>query len=84
MQQLMQLRSQPPGPTPEQQLAQEKIQAQMAMEQLRQQGKLADIDSRERSNLAKIEAEERGSQARTQSKEDLAMFDAELELRKGN
>lgn len=83
MEQLMQLRSQPPGPTPEQQLAQEKMQSQMAMEQLRQQGKLADIDSRERSNLAKIEAEERGSQARTQSKEDLAMFDAELEMRKG-
>jgi hypothetical protein len=74
---------QQPQISPEQQMQQEKLQAQMQMEQLRQQGKLADINSKERAETQKVQEESRASSERVQSKEDLAMLEAELKLASG-
>ena len=74
---------QQPQISPEQQMQQEKMQAQMQMEQLRQQGKLADINSKERAETQKVQEEGRASSERVQSKEDLAMLEAELKLASG-
>jgi hypothetical protein len=74
---------QQPQVSPEQQMQQGKMQAQLQMEQLKQQGKLADISSREQSESRKVQEEGRASSERVQSKEDLAMLEAELKLASG-
>ena len=56
----------------------------MQMEQLRQQGKLADINSRERAESQKVQEESNASTERVRSKEDLAMLEAELKLAEQN
>ena len=80
MQQLQAMQQQPPQPSPEAAIQQQKIMAELEREKLKQEGKLADISSRERSKAAEIEEESRASDQRVRSKEDLAMLDAELRM----
>ena len=80
MQQLQAMQQQPQQPSPEERIQQEKIMAELEREKLKQEGKLADISSRERSKSAEIQEESRASDQRVQSKEDLAMLDAELRM----
>jgi hypothetical protein len=69
-----------PQVSPEERAAAAKLEAEMQMENLKQQGKLADIQSRERTKMAEIEADSRASDNRVDSKENLALLDAELRI----
>jgi hypothetical protein len=80
MQQLQAMQQQPPQPSPEERIAQQRIAAELEREKLKQEGKLADISSRERSKAAEIQEESRASSERVRSKEDLAMLEAELKM----
>jgi hypothetical protein len=80
MQQLQAMQQQPPQPSPEERIAQQRIAAELEREKLKQEGKLADISSRERSKSAEIQEESRASSERVRSKEDLAMLEAELKM----
>ena len=71
---------QPPQPSPEERVQQQKIAAELEREKLKQEGKLADISSRERSKASEIQEGGRASQERVRSKEDLAMLEAELKM----
>ena len=82
MQQLETSRQQPQV-SPEQQLAQQKIAAELEREKLKQEGKLADISSRERATAAEIQEKSRASTERVQSKEDLALLEAEMRMAEG-
>ena len=82
MQQLEAARQQPQV-SPEQQLAQQKIAAELEREKLKQEGKLADISSRERATAAEIEEKSRASTERVQSKENLALLEAEMRMAEG-
>ena len=80
MQQLQAMQQQPPQPSPEEAIQQQKIMAELEREKLKQEGKLADISSRERSKAAEIQEESRASDERIHSKEDLAMLEAEMRM----
>ena len=80
MQQLQAMQQQPPQPSPEEAIQQQKIMAELEREKLKQEGKLADISSRERSKAAEIQEESRASDERIRSKEDLAMLEAEMRM----
>ena len=80
MQQLQAAQQQPPQPSPEERVQQQKIAAELEREKLKQEGKLADITSRERSTAAEIQEKSRASSERVRSKEDLAMLEAELKM----
>ena len=80
LQQLEQLRSQPPGPSPEEIQKDKELQTQLAIAKLKEEGKLSEIQSRERSLSEKLNKESLASQQRSTSKEDIAMLDAELAL----
>ena len=80
MQQLQAMQQQPPQPSPEEAIQQQKIMAELERETLKQEGKLADISSRERSKAAEIQEESRASDERIRSKEDLAMLEAEMRM----
>ena len=82
MQQLEAARQQPQV-SPEQQLAQQKIAAELEREKLKQEGKLAGISSRERATAAEIQEKSRASTERVQSKEDLALLEAEMRMAEG-
>ena len=69
--------------SPEERLAQQRIAADLEREKLKQEGKLADISSRERATAAEIREKSRSSSERVQSKEDLAILDAELRIAEG-
>jgi hypothetical protein len=84
MQQLQAMQQQPPQPSPEQRIQEQKIMAELEREKLKQEGKLADITSRERSKAAEIQEDSRASDQRVRSKEDLAMLDAELRMEERN
>ena len=79
MQQL-QAAQQQPQVSPEERIAQQRIAAELEREKLKQEGKLADINSRERATAAEIQEKSRSSSERVQSKEDLAMLEAELKM----
>jgi hypothetical protein len=66
--------------SPEERIAQQRIAAELEREKLKQEGKLADINSRERATAAEIQEKSRSSSERVQSKEDLAMLEAELKM----
>ena len=83
MQQLEAMQQQPPQPSPEERVQQQKIAAELEREKLKQEGKLADITSRERSKAAEIQEGSRASSERVQSKEDLAMLEAEIKMAEG-
>ena len=80
MQKLQAMQHQPPQPSPEERIAQQRIAAELEREKLKQEGKLTDISSRERSKTAEIQEESRASSERVQSREDLAMLEAELKM----
>jgi hypothetical protein len=80
MQQLQAAQQQPPQPSPEERIQQQKIAAELEREKLKQEGKLADITSRERSTAAEVQEKSRASSERVRSKEDLAMLEAELKM----
>jgi hypothetical protein len=80
MQQLQVAQQQPPQPSPEERVQQQKIAAELEREKLKQEGKLTDITSRERSTAADVQEKSRASSERVQSKEDLAMLEAELKM----
>ena len=80
MQQLQAMQQQPPQPSPEEAIQQQKIMAELEREKLKQEGKLADISSRERSKAAEIQEESRASDNRIRSKEDLAILEAEMRM----
>ena len=84
MQQLQAMQQQPPQPSPEQAIQEQKIMAELEREKLKQEGKLADITSRERSKAAEIQEDSRASDQRVRSKEDLAMLEAELRMAERN
>ena len=84
MQQLQAMQQQPPQPSPEQRIQEQKIMAELEREKLKQEGKLADITSRERSKAAEIQEDSRASDQRVRSKEDLAMLEAELRMAERN
>ena len=69
--------------SPEERIAQQRIEAELEREKLKQEGKLADINSRERATAAEIQEKSRSSSERVQSKEDLAILDAELRIAEG-
>ena len=69
--------------SPEERIAQQRIAADLEREKLKQEGKLADISSRERATAAEIREKSRSSSERVQSKEDLAILDAELRIAEG-
>jgi hypothetical protein len=79
MQQL-QAAQQQPQVSPEERIAQQRIEAELEREKLKQEGKLADINSRERATAAEIQEKSRSSSERVRSKEDLAMLEAELKM----
>ena len=80
MQKLQAMQQQPPQPSPEERIAQQRIAAELEREKLKQEGKLTDISSRERSKTAEIQEESRASSERVRSREDLAMLEAELKM----
>ena len=80
MQQLQAMQQQPPQPSPEERIAQQRIAAELEREKLKQEGKLADISSRERSKSVEIQEDSRASSERVRSKEELAMLEAELKM----
>ena len=79
MQQL-QASQQQPQVSPEERIAEQRIAAELEREKLKQEGKLADINSRERTTAAEVQEKSRASSERVQSKEDLAMLEAELRM----
>jgi hypothetical protein len=79
MQQL-QASQQQPQVSPEERIAEQRIAAELEREKLKQEGKLADISSRERATAAEVQEKSRASTERVQSKEDLAMLEAELRM----
>jgi hypothetical protein len=80
MQRLQAMQQQPPQPSPEERIAQQRIAAELEREKLKQEGKLTDISSRERSKAAEIQEESRASSERVRSREDLAILEAELKM----
>ena len=80
MQQAQQAMNTPPQPSPEEMMTKEKVQAELMKEQMKQQGKMADIQSKERATLTKIASEEQQSRERTESKERLALMEADLKV----
>jgi hypothetical protein len=79
----LQAAQQQPQVSSEERIAQQRIAAELEREKLKQEGKLADISSRERATAAEIQEKNRSSSERVQSKEDLAMLDAELRMVEG-
>ena len=56
------------------------MQTEMAKEQLKQQGKLADIQARERATGNKVSTEAQSSQARSNTKKELALLESDMKI----
>ena len=69
-----------PQPTEAERIAMQKMQTEMTKEQLKQQGKLADIQSRERTGVNKIATEAESSEKRSMSKEKLALLESDMRI----
>ncbi len=67
-------------PTEAERIAAQKMQTEMMKEQLKQQGKLADIQAKERGLANKVASDEASSRARSEAKKDLALLDADLKI----
>lgn len=52
----------------------------MAKEELKQQGKLADIQARERTSGNKVMTEAQSSQARANAKKELALLESDMKI----
>ena len=80
MQQAQQAIQAGPQPTEAERIAMQKMQTEMAKEQLKQQGKLADIQSRERTGVNKVATEAESSEKRSMSKEKLALLESDMRI----
>ena len=80
MQQAQQALQAGPQPTENERIAMQKMQTEMAKEELKQQGKLADIQAKERSMANKVASEEESSRARSAAKKELALLDADMKI----
>ena len=69
-----------PQPTENERIAAQKMQTEMAKEQLKQQGKLADIQARERASGNKVATEAQSSQARSNAKKELALLESDMKI----
>jgi len=69
-----------PQPTENERIAAQKMQTEMAKEQLKQQGKLADIQARERATSNKVSTEAQSSQARSDAKKELALLESDMKI----
>ena len=69
-----------PQPSEAERIATQKMQTEMAKEELKQQGKLADIQARERASGNKVMTEAQSSQARSNAKKELALLDADMKI----
>jgi hypothetical protein len=56
------------------------MQTEMAKEELKQQGKLADIQARERASGNKVATEAQSSQARSNAKKELALLESDMKI----
>ena len=80
MQQAQQAMQAGPQPTEAERIAMQKMQTEMTKEQLKQQGKLADIQSRERTGVNKVATEAESSEKRSMSKEKLALLESDMRI----
>jgi len=69
-----------PQPSEAERIAAQKMQTEMAKEELKQQGKLADIQARERASTNKVSTEAQSSQARSDAKKELALLDSDMKI----
>jgi len=67
-------------PTEAERIAAQKMQTEMAKEQLKQQGKLADIQARERASGNKVSTEAQSSRARAEAKKELALLESDMKI----
>ena len=80
MQQAQAMKQAGPQPTEGERIAAQKMQTEMAKEQLKQQGKLADIQSRERTVGNKTSTEAQASQGRMDAKKELALLQSDMKI----
>jgi len=69
-----------PQPSEAERIAAQKMQTEMAKEELKQQGKLADIQSRERTVGNKTATEAQASQGRMDAKKELALLQSDMKI----
>ncbi len=69
-----------PQPSEAERIAAQKMQTEMAKEELKQQGKLADIQARERASGNKVATEAQSSQARSNAKKELALLESDMKI----
>ena len=69
-----------PQPSEAERIAAQKMQTEMAKEELKQQGKLADIQARERASGNKVATEAQSSQARANAKKELALLESDMKI----
>ena len=69
-----------PQPSEAERIAAQKMQTEMAKEELKQQGKLADIQSRERTVGNKTSTEAQASQGRMDAKKELALLESDMKI----
>ena len=69
-----------PQPSEAERIAAQKMQTEMAKEELKQQGKLADIQARERASVNKVATEAQSSQARSNAKKELALLESDMKI----
>ena len=69
-----------PQPSEAERIAAKKMQTEMAKEELKQQGKLADIQARERTSGNKVMTEAQSSQARANAKKELALLESDMKI----
>ena len=80
LQQAQAMKQAGPQPTENERIAAQKMQTEMAKEQLKQQGKLADIQARERATGNKVSTEAQSSQARSNAKKELALLESDMKI----
>jgi len=80
MQQAQAMKQAGPQPSEAERIAAQKMQTEMAKEQLKQQGKLADIQSRERTVGNKTTTEAQASQGRMDAKKELALLESDMKI----
>ena len=80
MQQAQAMKQAGPQPSEAERIAAQKMQTEMAKEELKQQGKLADIQSRERTVGNKTATEAQASQGRMDAKKELALLESDMKI----
>ena len=80
MQQAQQAMNTHPQPSEKQIIENQRSQTELTKEQMKQQGKLADIQSKEKMEFAKLQMENLNAEERNKLKEGLALLDADLKV----